>query len=139
MAEPIKTVVGFDFGSHWTGVAVGQTLTGQATPLRAIKSRDWREIEKILRDWQPQVLLVGLPLNMLGEHQQMSRQAQRFARQLEGRFAIKTLLIDERLTTREAYQLALEKSGKKSKQEIDCLAAALIVESWLVEQGSDNS
>ena len=139
MAAPIKTVIGFDFGSRWTGVAVGQTLTGRATPLRAIKSRDWREIENILREWQPQVLVVGLPLNMFDQQQQMSRQAQRFARQLEGRFGIKTQLVDERLTTREAYRLALENSGKKSKQEIDCLAAALIVESWLVEHGGDSN
>lgn len=134
MTGPIKTVIGFDFGSDWTGVAVGQTLTGQATPLHAVRSKDWQSIEKILQDWQPQVLVVGLPLNMLGEHQQMTARAQRFARQLEGRFGIRTVLVDERLTTREAYQIALENNRKKSKTEIDCLAAALITESWLLDQ-----
>lgn len=134
MTEAIQTVVGFDFGTHWTGVAVGQTLTGQATPLRAHKSRDWRAIEKVLQEWQPQLLLVGLPLNMRGEHQEMSRQAQRFARQLEGRFGIPAQLVDERLTTREAWQIALENQGRKSKTEIDCMAAALITESWLNQQ-----
>lgn len=134
MAKPIKTVIGFDFGTHWTGVAVGQTLTRQASPLGAVKSNDWKGIERILREWQPQVLVVGLPLNMRGEHQEMSQRAQRFGRQLEGRFGIKTVLIDERLTTREAYQLAIEKQRKKSKTEIDSLAAALITESWLREQ-----
>ena len=133
MTGPIKTVIGFDFGSDWTGVAVGQTLTGQATPLHAVRSKDWPSIEKILQDWQPQVLVVGLPLNMLGEHQQMTARAQRFARQLEGRFGIRTVLVDERLTTREAYQIALENDRRKSKTEIDCLAAALITESWLLE------
>ena len=134
MTAAIKTVVGFDYGTCWTGVAVGQTLTGQARPLTAVKSKDWKAIEKILAEWQPQLLLVGLPLNMRGEQQEMSRRAQRFARRLEGRFAIKTLLVDERLTTREAYQLAFENDSRKSKTEIDCMAAALITESWLREQ-----
>ena len=134
MAEPVKTVVGFDYGTHWTGVAVGQTLTRQATPLGAVKSNDWSGIERILQQWQPQVLVVGLPLNMMGEHQEMSQRARRFGRRLEGRFGIKTVLVDERLTTREAYQLAIENQRKKSKIEIDSLAAAQITESWLREQ-----
>ncbi|MFZ9037095.1 MAG: Holliday junction resolvase RuvX [Gammaproteobacteria bacterium] len=131
MAEPVKTVIGFDFGSHCIGVAVGQTLTGQASPLTAVKSKDWYAIGKILLEWQPQLLVVGLPLNMLGEQQEMSKRAERFCRQLEGRFGIPTRLVDERLTTREAHQLSLESRRKKSKPEIDSLAAALITESWL--------
>lgn len=138
MAEPIKTVIGFDFGSHWTGVAVGQTLTRQASPLDAVKSNDWKSIERILQEWQPQVLIVGLPLNMEGEQQEMSKRAERFGRRLEGRFGIKTVMVDERLTTREAYQLAIENQRKKSKTEIDSLAAALITESWLREQASND-
>jgi putative Holliday junction resolvase len=138
MAEPIKTVIGFDFGTHWTGVAVGQTLTRQASPLDAVKSKDWKGIERILQEWKPQVLIVGLPLNMDGEQQEMSKRAERFGRQLEGRFGIKTVMIDERLTTREAYQLATENQRKKSKTEIDSLAAALITESWLREHVSND-
>jgi len=137
MAEPIKTVIGFDFGTHWTGVAIGQTLTRQASPLNALKSKDWSGIERLLQQWQPQILIVGLPLSMRGEHQEMSKRAARFGRQLEGRFGIKTVLIDERLTTREAYQLAIEQQRKKSKTEIDSLAAALITESWLRDFDQD--
>ena len=137
MSEPIKTVIGFDFGSHWTGVAVGQTLTGQATPLHAVRSKDWQAIEKLIDDWQPQRLVVGLPLNMRGERQEMSARAERFARQLEGCFGIPTSLVDERLTTREAYQIAIENEDKKSKTEIDCLAAALITESWLLDHANN--
>lgn len=137
MAQPIKTVIGFDFGSYWTGIAVGQTLTGQATPLKAVKSKDWPAIEKILQQWQPQVLVVGLPLNMRGERQEMSARAERFARQLEGRFGIRSVMVDERLTTREAYLIAQENEAHKSKTEIDCLAAALITESWLAQQAKD--
>ncbi|MDH3762634.1 MAG: Holliday junction resolvase RuvX [Gammaproteobacteria bacterium] len=134
MAEPIKTVIGFDFGTRWIGVAVGQTLTRQASPLGAVKNGDWTGIEKILQAWGPELLIVGLPLNMKGEQQEMSKRAQRFGRQLEGRFGVRAVFVDERLTTREAYQLAIENQSKKSKTEIDSLAAALITESWLRNQ-----
>ncbi len=138
MAEAIKTVLGFDFGTRWIGVAVGQTLTRQATPLHAIKTSDWAAIEKLLDEWQPQLFIVGLPLNMRGEAQEITRRALRFARQLEGRFHIPTRLVDERLTTREAYLIAIENERKKSKTEIDCLAAALITESWLENHPPDD-
>jgi len=131
MPESLRTVIGFDFGSYWIGVAVGQTLTLQATPLKALKNSDWKGIKQVLDEWKPQKLVVGLPLSMNGEDQEMSAGARRFGRQLEGRFGIDTMMVDERLTTREAYQIALEQQSKKSKQELDCLAAALITESWL--------
>ncbi len=134
MPETVQTVIGFDFGTDWIGVAVGQTLTGQANPLPAIKNSDWKRIARVIDDWQPQKLVVGLPLNMQGKAQAMTQKAQRFARQLEGRFGIRTDLVDERLTTREAYLLALEGDDKKSKTEIDSISAALITESWLREQ-----
>ncbi len=136
--EPITTVVGFDFGTEWIGTAVGQTLTGQASPLAAVRANDWAAIEKLLGTWKPQQLVVGLPLNMAGEAQEMSARAERFARRLEGRFGIPATLVDERLTTREAWQIALESSQKKSKPEIDSLSAVLITESWLRQRaGSD--
>ena len=137
MPDKPKTVIGFDFGSHWIGVAIGQTLTQQASPLEAIKKNDWKSIKRLLDDWQPQQLVVGLPLSMEGEHQEMTASAKRFGRQLEGRFGIETAMIDERLTTREAYQIATQNQCKKTKQEIDSLAAALITESWLQNHQED--
>jgi putative Holliday junction resolvase len=131
MTETLSTVIGFDYGSRWIGVAVGQTLTRQARPLGAVRSGDWEAIGQVLDTWRPQRLIVGLPLNMKGEQQEMSARAERFARQLEGRFGITATCIDERLTTREAYTIAIENGQRKSKQEIDSLAAALITESWL--------
>lgn len=136
MPEALKTVVGFDFGSHLIGVAVGQTLTRQATPLTTLKTNDWKGIQRLLDEWQPQKLLVGLPLSMSGADQEMTASAKRFGRQLEGRFGIATEMVDERLTTREAYQIAIEQQRMKSKQEIDSMSAALITESWL--QNHDN-
>ena len=136
MPESLRTVIGFDFGSYWIGVAVGQTLTLQATPLKALKNSDWKGIKQVLDEWKPQKLVVGLPLSMNGEDQEMTAGAKRFGRQLEGRFGIDTMMVDERLTTREAYQIAVEQQNKKSKQELDCLAAALITESWLQNHAS---
>ena len=137
MPEGIKTVIGFDFGSRSTGVAVGQTLTQMATPLEAIKYKDWTAIEKLLNEWRPQQLIVGLPLNMEGGEQEISARAHRFGRQLEGRFGIKTTLVDERLTTRAAYQMAIESGRKKTKAEIDSISALLIIESWLHDYDKD--
>ena len=125
------TVIGFDFGSYWIGVAVGQTLTREATPLPALRNSDWKAIARLLDEWQPQQLVVGLPFSMNGEDHEMTARAKRFGRQLEGRFGITTCMVDERLTTREAYQIAAESQQHKSKTEIDSLSAAIITESWL--------
>jgi putative Holliday junction resolvase len=131
MPDRSTTVIGFDFGSRWIGVAVGQTLTRQATPLPAIKNNDWKGIARLLEEWQPQQLVVGLPLSMSGADQEMTARTRRFGRQLQGRFGIETSMVDERLTTREAYQIAIEQEQHRSKTELDSLAAALITESWL--------
>ncbi|MDH5352890.1 MAG: Holliday junction resolvase RuvX [Gammaproteobacteria bacterium] len=131
----VKTVVGFDLGTHWTGVAVGQTLTAQATPLEAIRSikqkPNWQMIEQLIKEWQPQILIVGLPTMLDGEPDEMTEAAKKFSRQLHGRFHIDTDLVDERLTTREAYQVVTESGQYKSKPEIDSIAAVIITESWL--------
>ena len=131
MPDQSTTVIGFDFGTYWIGVAVGQTLTRQATPLPALRYNDWKAIERLLDEWRPQQLVVGMPLSMDGEDQEMTPRTKRFARQLQGRFGIDTQMMDERLTTREAYQIASESEQRRSKPEIDSLAAALITESWL--------
>jgi len=137
MEAKIETVIGFDFGTGWTGVAVGQTLTAQARPLAAIKSirqrPDWSRITRLLQEWKPQKLIVGLPHSEYDEIQVMGDRATRFGRQLQGRYHIDTELIDEGLTTREAFNLTVESGQRKSKPEIDSLAAVLITESWLRE------
>ncbi len=131
MPDKLTTVIGFDFGTKWIGVAVGQTLTRQATPLTTLKYGDWEGIKRLLDQWQPQKLVVGLPLSMNGDDQELTARTKRFGRQLQGRFGIDTSMVDERLTTREAFQIAIETGQFKNKQEIDSLSAALITESWL--------
>jgi len=138
--EKVKSVIGFDFGTRWTGIAVGQTLTAQARPLNAIKSinskPNWQAIEKILNEWLPEKLIVGLPTGFDGNPQEMTETIKKFSRQLHGRFHIDTELVDERLTTREAYLIAIDSGEHKSKPEIDSIAAVLITESWLREHAS---
>ncbi|MFT5659257.1 MAG: putative Holliday junction resolvase [Gammaproteobacteria bacterium] len=135
MESSIDTVIGFDFGTVWTGIAIGLTLTAQARPLSAIKSinqkPNWQAIGSLLEEWQPQRLIVGLPSSMIHDNHPMTEKVRKFSRQLEGRFKIPVELIDERLTTREAYVIAIESNQRKTKQEVDSIAAMLIAESWL--------
>ena len=133
----IETVIGFDYGTSWIGIAVGQTLTAQARPLSAIKSfkrsPNWEAISLLLSEWKPQKLIVGLPTSDYSETKYMTDKASRFSRQLHGRFHIDTQLIDERLTTREAYTMVIASGKRKNKSEIDSLSAVLITETWLRE------
>lgn len=135
-----RTILGFDFGMKNIGIAVGQELTRTANPLTAIKARDgipdWEQIRTLLDEWRPDLLVVGLPLNMDGTEQDMTAAARRFGNRLHGRFNLPVEWQDERLTTYEA----LDKMGIRSKMDsrqrsdIDQLSAQLILQSWLNQQ-----
>ena len=137
------TAIAFDFGARSIGVAYGQSLTGTGRELPPLKARDgvpdWRAVATLLAEWRPRQLVVGLPLSMEGDDQEMTARAQRFGRQLEGRFGINTDMVDERLTTREAWQVAIDSGEYHSKPEIDSLAAVLITESWLRNRPKDSA
>jgi putative Holliday junction resolvase len=122
------------------GIAVGQELTSTANPLTAIKARDgipdWSQIEKLLKEWQPDLLIVGLPLNMDGTEQEMTAAAKRFGNRLNGRFNIPVEWQDERLTTYEALdQMGIRsKMDSRQRSDVDQLSAQLILQSWLNQQ-----
>lgn len=130
------TALAFDFGLVKIGVAAGQSLTGTAQALAPLKARDgtpqWEHIEALLKEWQPQLLVVGLPLNMDGTDNDITVRARRFANRLLGRFAIPHVLWDERLSTREAKEIALEHGHRGNFRDapVDSFAAQLILESW---------
>lgn len=135
------TLLGFDFGSRKIGVAVGQMVTRSATPLTTLRYRkqqpDWAGIASLIVAWQPAALVVGLPFNMDDTEVDWSPRVRRFARQLQGRHGLAVHLIDERLTSVEARrQLAERPFGYRSptREAVDALAAALILETWLCEQ-----
>lgn len=131
------TLLGFDFGERRIGVATGQTITRSANPLTTLQAvdnhPDWIGIEKLITEWKPAALVVGIPAHLDGTASDMSKKAERFCRQLEGRFHLPVHRINESLTSFEAEQHLREKkkSTQHNKQEIDRMAAAIILQSWL--------
>ena len=134
-------LLGFDFGLRQIGVAVGETHTGSARPLTIIKANegqpDWSVLGRLLDEWQPAYLVVGLPLNMDGSESDMSARARKFANRLHGRFGCRVELHDERLSSREAKQslnddVNMGGRGRGTNyNKVDAIAAALILQSWL--------
>lgn len=130
------TLLAFDFGTKSIGVAVGQQLTGTARPLAALKAQDgtpdWSKIETLLKEWQPDRVVVGLPLNMDGSEQPLTARARKFANRLHGRFGVQVELHDERLSTVEARADLFSRGGFRAlnKGSVDSLSAVIILESW---------
>ena len=129
----MTTLLGFDYGTAKIGIAVGQSITGTATPLvtlRTVQQRpDWQRIGDLIATWQPSELVVGLPCDTDGSETEIADQAKRFARQLEGRYRLPVHMIDESLTSMEARQRLSRKP--KNVEELDAIAAGLILETWL--------
>jgi putative Holliday junction resolvase len=143
--SPDATVLAFDFGTQRIGVAVGNTLTCQAQPLATINDERADErfaaIGALVKEWQPATLVVGLPTHADGTEHEMTRRAQRFARQLEGRFRLPVAMVDERWTT-EAAQSALDaagSTGRKGRAARDQVAAQIILQSWFDDRDSGNT
>ncbi|MBB1269278.1 Holliday junction resolvase RuvX [Shewanella sp. SR44-3] len=135
-----QTVIGFDYGTKSIGVAVGQSITASASPLLALKAQDgipnWDDIDKILKEWQPELVVVGLPLNMDGTEQDITQRAKKFANRISGRFGVKVVTQDERLTTADAKARLFELGGFKAltKGQVDAVSAVLIIESYFENQ-----
>ncbi len=135
--KPHKAVMAFDYGLRNIGVAVGNVLLGTGQGIGVLKARDgrpdWLEVERYLREWQPDLIIVGNPLNMDGSESDMSARAQKFSRQLEGRFNIATTMMDERLSSHEAKSAAKARGhrGNYNEAPIDADAAEIILRSWL--------
>ena len=135
-----RSILGFDFGMKSIGVAVGQEITGTASPLNALKARDgipdWDLLAKVFDEWAPDLAVVGLPLNMDGSNQHVTFAAKKFANRLAERYKVKVETYDERLTTVDAKAQLFEMGGfkKLEKQKIDSASACLIVESWMENQ-----
>ncbi|MEN9471549.1 MAG: putative holliday junction resolvase [Pseudomonadota bacterium] len=133
----IKTILGFDFGSKYIGVALGHTSPAIAQPLTSLTVRNgeapWKEIAALLKIWSPDALVVGIPLNMDGSEQAITHLARAFLANLKLRFHLPSFAVDERLTTVEARARLFAAGGYKAlkKKSVDSVAAQLIVEIWL--------
>ncbi len=127
----ILTLICFDYGKKRIGAAVGQTLTGTATPLETIPvtggEPDWERINHLIHTWTPHALIVGDPLNMDGTRQQMTRAADRFSRELLDRFGLPVYRADERLSSYEAG------TRLQGTHNLDPVAAQAILETWFAE------
>ena len=143
MASGGATLLAFDYGRRRIGVAVGNTLTGKARALETLADTgagpDWARIGALLENWRPARLVVGVPYNAGPEEDpgaRLAAEAQRFARRLHGRYRLPVELVDERLSSAEAYgQLKGERRdgrrGRIGKEDIDSTAAAVILQDWL--------
>ena len=135
-----QQVLGFDFGLKRIGVAVGQTLTKTAKPLVTLQAQDgtprWEDVAKLIAEWQPDILVVGIPLNMDGTSQPLTDFAKRFANALELHYHLPVYGMDERLSTVDARERLFESGGYRAIKSgiVDQVAAQLILESWMREQ-----
>jgi putative Holliday junction resolvase len=129
--------LGFDYGFRRIGVAVGQMVTATARPLATVLASNgrpnWSDIDKLVRQWQPQALIIGFPTCIDGKEQYTTKAAKKFSNDLCERYGLDTHLVDERLTTVEARSRLFDKGGYRQIQQsqVDAVAAVLILEQWL--------
>lgn len=126
------TVLAFDFGTSRIGVAYGQSLTQTSQALPEITAKDgipdWTVIQKIIGEWQPDCVVIGLPLNMDDSENAMCLRARKFAKRIHGRFGLPSYVWDERLSSMEAK--TLKPSNNYKQDAVDSLAACAILQSW---------
>lgn len=129
-------LLAFDFGTRRIGVASGQLITRTATPLQTIHSRDskpdWAAITRLIEEWQPIALIVGLPLSLDGKETAMSTAARRFGNQLHGRYNLPVHWIQEQLSSSEAEQRQA-RMPHHGTAGLDGIAAQIILETWMAQ------
>lgn len=130
------TVMAFDFGERRIGIAVGEHLINSATPLTTIDNESnevrFAAITQLINEWQPKLLVVGLPLSLDGSETEVTQLCKKFARRLNGRFNLPVIMIDERYSSAEASQLLNETGikGRAQKAMLDQVAAQTILRSY---------
>ncbi|TAM93293.1 MAG: Holliday junction resolvase RuvX [Rhodanobacteraceae bacterium] len=138
----MSCVLGFDYGARCIGVASGNRISQSASPLAALTAQagqpDWTRVDALLAEWRPDALVVGLPLALDGGEQKTSQAARAFADALARRSGLPVHLVDERHTSQEAArrfaaQRAAGSARRSDAANIDSLAAAVILESWLTQ------
>lgn len=137
-----ETVLAFDFGLRRIGIAVGQRITGTASAVATVANRadgpDWGRIDELVREWQPQRLIVGLPSTADGKPGPLAAHIEDFCTAL-GRYSLPLETVDERLSSREAgdrLRASRQQGARRrlSRGTVDAAAAAVIAERWLAAQ-----
>lgn len=137
MTSTCQQILAFDFGTRRIGVATGQSFLGTSTALDPIPAQDgkphWPILDQVLSTWQPDILVVGIALNMDGSISEMARRARRFANRIQQRYQLPCYLVDERLSTSEAKSVHFAKGGSHNfrKESVDGLAAQIIFDRWI--------
>jgi len=135
VADSIRVVLGFDYGTKRIGVAVGNAITATASPLPVLKAMDgapkWKQVTLLIADWKPDALVVGLPLHDDGSDSHSTKGARRFGNRLNGRYNLPVFWTNERLSSHQAGLTQKEDNKIYGDVGLDSLAAKLIVESWL--------
>jgi putative Holliday junction resolvase len=136
------TYLGFDYGTYKIGVAVGQAVTGTASPLLTIRSEKKRvrfeAIDRLVETWRPQALIVGIACQTDGRDNPITPLMRKFCRQLESRYRLPVYPVDEHLTSFESRRLLFDEVnlGARKVQEVsDQVAAMLILQTWLNQRG----
>lgn len=128
----VLTMMAFDYGTRRVGVAVGNTMTKAGQALKTIKAPSsdalFQEIERLLKEWQPDQIVVGRPVHPDGASHEMTSKAVRFGNQLQGRFHLPVHWVDERYTS------AVLEGDPKMHDNLDAHSAALILEQYFAEQ-----
>ena len=140
-----ETVLAFDFGEKFTGVAVCESSVRVAHPLGLITAQGsaarMQEAAELIAEWKPGALVVGLPLSMDGAEHELTRRCRRFARQLEARFMLPVSLVDERLSSAAAEETlrAAGKGGRKHKLRTHQVSAQIILQSYFDDPSTSRS
>lgn len=139
LAAPPTTILAFDYGGRRIGIAAGQSVTGSASPLTTVANRergpDWPAIERLIEEWRPSRLVVGLPVTADGSESEAGRAARDFGEALR-RFGLPVDVTDERYSSLEARERLVEERraglrGRLRRETIDAAAAVVIAERWL--------
>lgn len=134
--DTVQRLMSFDFGKKRIGVAVGQMVTQTARPLTTLQAKDgapdWNEVTALMKKWNPDAIVVGIPLNMDGTDQPITESAREFANTLKDKYNLPVYGMDERLTTKDAREQLFNAGGYKALQEgqVDQVAAQLILQNW---------
>ena len=134
---PEGIYLGFDFGLKRIGMAVGQRLTGTASPLATLQAirgvPNWHIVQQQIVEWHPKGLVVGLPTCMDDKDLYTTAASRRFAQALQKHFSLPVHMVDERLSTVEAREYLFQKGGYRKIQQsaVDSIAACIILERWL--------
>ena len=139
--RPRRSLLAIDFGLRRMGVASGSSFMEKATALQTVPARngmpDWRQLDKLVAEWRPDLLVLGLPRNADGTESEMTKAVLEFADTLKEHYQLPVEFVDERYTSAEAESLLRDqrrqglRNKKLTKEDVDAMAACLIAESWI--------